>query len=233
MKIYNLDQNQTNPLVEMEILKQADSRYVVELLQANQIGDSSIALIMPEYPSTLSDFVRYGYSTKLSDEEFLQILVDAAQGILYVHSLNYLHRDIKSGNILITKHKRAKVADFGLAKYNDKETGTVVDRANYCAPEFELDKQKHDAKMDVWSFGFMIYSAVEGLGVANNYPYSINNYTDLKFRRDLWKSGFCTFLRKLVCKTILYLPNDRYFPRCLGINLLSASHNTNVQVRLP
>jgi chitin elicitor receptor kinase 1 len=52
----------------------------------------------------------------------VQIALDAARGLEYIHEHTkptYIHRDIKSANILINKELHAKVADFGLTKLTD------------------------------------------------------------------------------------------------------------------
>lgn len=53
----------------------------------------------------------------------VQIALDAARGIEYIHDLTkeqYVHRDIKTSNILLDEGLRAKVADFGLARLVDR-----------------------------------------------------------------------------------------------------------------
>jgi serine/threonine protein kinase len=46
----------------------------------------------------------------------LQIALDAAQGLFYLHSEGIIHRDIAARNILVTENLRGKVNDFGLAR---------------------------------------------------------------------------------------------------------------------
>lgn len=45
-----------------------------------------------------------------------QIAVNVAEGLAYLHGRNIVHRDLKSANILLDDHGRAKICDFGLAK---------------------------------------------------------------------------------------------------------------------
>lgn len=75
----------------------------------------------------------------LAMESFLQVAMQVARGLVYLHKEGLAHRDIKSANILLSEPlipgsnrlptaARAKIADFGLSKYIDKVTGggTVV-----------------------------------------------------------------------------------------------------------
>ena len=51
----------------------------------------------------------------------LKACLDSARGMYYVHSMNLVHRDLKSENIMITNTWRGKIADYGLARYRDEE----------------------------------------------------------------------------------------------------------------
>ncbi|KAI8558265.1 hypothetical protein RHMOL_Rhmol04G0077200 [Rhododendron molle] len=90
----------------------------------------------------------------------VHIALDSARGLEYIHEHTvcvYIHRDIKSANILIDKNFRAKVADFGLTKL--VEAGglslptRLVGTFGYMAPEYA---QYGDVspKLDVYAFGF-------------------------------------------------------------------------------
>ncbi|KAK4360907.1 hypothetical protein RND71_019859 [Anisodus tanguticus] len=96
----------------------------------------------------------------------VQIALDAARGLEYIHEHTvpvYIHRDIKSANILIDKNFRAKVADFGLTKLIEAEGGSmntgVVGTFGYMAPEYG---QFGDVspKIDVYAFGVVLYELI-------------------------------------------------------------------------
>ncbi|XP_049381806.1 lysM domain receptor-like kinase 3 [Solanum stenotomum] len=96
----------------------------------------------------------------------VKIALDAARGLEYIHEHTvpvYIHRDIKTANILIDKNFRAKVADFGLTKLIETEGGSMNTRLvgtfGYMAPEYG---QFGDVspKIDVYAFGVVLYQLI-------------------------------------------------------------------------
>jgi len=85
----------------------------------------------------------------------LSILLDACQGLQFLHYRNIVHRDLSSNNILLTKHFVAKIGDLGMAKVilpglkNTQAPGTTV----FMAPEALCDNGKYGAPIDVFSVG--------------------------------------------------------------------------------
>ncbi|CAL0335221.1 unnamed protein product [Lupinus luteus] len=100
----------------------------------------------------------------------VQIVLDAARGIEYIHEhtrTHYVHRDIKTSNILLDASFRAKISDFGLAKLvgitNEGEVSTtkVVGTYGYLAPEY-LSNGLATTKSDVYAFGVVIFEIITG-----------------------------------------------------------------------
>lgn len=97
----------------------------------------------------------------------VQIALDSARGLEYIHEHTvpvYIHRDIKSANILIDKNFRGKVADFGLTKLTEVgssslPTGRLVGTFGYMPPEYA---QYGDVspKVDVYAFGVVLYELI-------------------------------------------------------------------------
>ncbi|MBA0871666.1 hypothetical protein Goshw_028765 [Gossypium schwendimanii] len=96
----------------------------------------------------------------------VQIGLDSARGLEYIHEHTvplYIHRDIKSANILIDKNFRAKVADFGLAKltkYGNTSLQTrLVGTFGYMSPEY-AQYGEVSPKVDVYAFGVVLYELI-------------------------------------------------------------------------
>lgn len=86
---------------------------------------------------------------------------DVAQGMKYLYGHGIEHRDLKSGNVLLTSGQaRAKVADFGLSRCEELNTMTqtknAVGTAAYMAPEL-LEDNLFDEKSDVYSYGVLLW----------------------------------------------------------------------------
>jgi serine/threonine protein kinase/tetratricopeptide (TPR) repeat protein len=97
----------------------------------------------------------------------VELLAGIADGLAAAHEAGMLHRDIKPGNILLTKNGYAKLSDFGLAKLSanspDDETitrtGAVMGTIPYMSPE-QASGKKLDARSDIFSFGVVLYEAL-------------------------------------------------------------------------
>jgi serine/threonine-protein kinase len=97
----------------------------------------------------------------------LCVLLECARGLQHAHELKLVHRDIKPGNILLTKRGVIKVADLGLAKAQDDnlgltKTGTGAGTPVYMAPEQARDAKHVDGRSDIYALGCMLYTFVAG-----------------------------------------------------------------------
>ncbi|KAK6163637.1 hypothetical protein DH2020_000501 [Rehmannia glutinosa] len=102
-------------------------------------------------------------------DERLNIALDVARGVEYLHSLahqSFIHRDLKSANILLDDDFRAKVSDFGLVKLALDTERSVATRLagtfGYLAPEYAVTG-KITTKVDVFSFGVILMELLTGL----------------------------------------------------------------------
>ncbi|KVI02035.1 Concanavalin A-like lectin/glucanase, subgroup [Cynara cardunculus var. scolymus] len=96
----------------------------------------------------------------------LQIALDSARGLEYIHEHTvpvYIHRDIKSANILIDENFRGKVADFGLTKLIELGSSSLRTRLvgtfGYMPPEYARNGTV-SPKVDVYAFGVVLYELI-------------------------------------------------------------------------
>jgi TolB-like protein len=106
----------------------------------------------------------------------LELLTGVADGLAVAHEAGILHRDIKPQNVLVTKSGYAKLADFGLAKLDERigpedetwsleseitRSGVVVGTIPYMSPE-QIAGKRLDARSDIFSFGVLLYEMLAG-----------------------------------------------------------------------
>ncbi|KAM0051887.1 putative protein kinase RLK-Pelle-LysM family [Helianthus debilis subsp. tardiflorus] len=136
----------------------------------------------------------------------VQIALDAARGLEYIHEHTvpvYIHRDIKSPNILIDEDFRAKVADFGLTKLTEVGSGSLQTRLvgtfGYMPPEY-AQYGEVSPKVDVYAFGVVLFeliSAKEAIVKTNEFGNESKGLVGL-FDEVLSLSDPSEGLRKLV-----------------------------------
>ena len=97
-------------------------------------------------------------SPDLEDIERLNLALEVAQGINYLHSFKppILHRDLKSLNILLDKNYIVKIADFGWARLRNNHMTKKRGTFQWMAPEV-ISKDNYTEKADVYSFGIILW----------------------------------------------------------------------------
>lgn len=111
----------------------------------------------------------------LGVEQAANVVLQAARGLAYAHSLGVVHRDIKPSNLLLTREGQVKILDLGLARYDNPladasapaseltESGEVMGTVDYMAPEQAQDTRTADHRVDVYALGCTIYRLLIGM----------------------------------------------------------------------
>ncbi|PWA92335.1 serine-threonine/tyrosine-protein kinase catalytic domain-containing protein [Artemisia annua] len=165
---------------EIELLTSCKHDNIVSLLGICDEGPHMI--LVYEYASNKSLDNYLGgspdNSINLTWIQRLKIAVDIAKGLNYLHTRvkdehvedehKIIHRDLKSGNILLGDNWVAKIADFGLSKFNrvNEEgktfyTGTIAGTPEYTCPEYKRTGRLK-RQIDIYSLGVVLFEILSG-----------------------------------------------------------------------
>lgn len=157
---------------EIAVLSKVRHRHLVSLLGYSVEGNEKLLVYeyMPQGALSRHLFMWKKLNLDpLSWTQRLSIALDVARGMEYLHSLahqSFIHRDLKSSNILLGDDFRAKVSDFGLVKLAPDREMSVATRLagtfGYLAPEYAVTG-KVTTKVDVFSFGVVLMELLTGL----------------------------------------------------------------------
>jgi eukaryotic-like serine/threonine-protein kinase len=149
--------NHPNLLVVLDVGHHAGIAYMVsELLEGE----------------TLHERLREG---PLTERQVIEFAAQVARGLAAAHERGVVHRDLKPANLFITRDRRVKILDFGVAKLiapagqgeatmtmvPHTSAGTVIGTVSYMSPE-QIRGAQLDARTDIFSLGVVMHEALSG-----------------------------------------------------------------------
>ncbi|XP_036235736.1 tyrosine-protein kinase Fyn [Molothrus ater] len=149
-------------LEEAQIMKKLKHDKLVQLYAV--VSEEPI-YIVTEYMSkgSLLDFLKDGEGRALKLPNLVDMAAQVSHGMAYIERMNYIHRDLRSANILVGNGLICKIADFGLARLIEDNEYTARQGAKFpikwTAPEAAL-YGRFTIKSDVWSFGILLTELV-------------------------------------------------------------------------
>ncbi|MFA6938302.1 MAG: serine/threonine-protein kinase [Treponema sp.] len=172
---------------EAQILLDLSSPYIVRMFDYFSEGRSDYIVLEFVDGMALDKLIEKQVS--LPPQLALLIFLDACYGLKHAHAKGIVHRDIKPGNILISKKAEVKLADFGIAssekeseiieentegvgllargqavsgQNNLTQAGVTLGTPAYMSPEQFDDSRSVDQRADIYSMGVMLYEMVTG-----------------------------------------------------------------------
>ena len=138
-----------------------------------QDADVDVPYIVMEYVDGTKNLSDHVFRERLGTRETVEAFLQACDAVGYAHREGYVHRDIKPPNILVDRHGRVKVIDFGVARAITvdpaaatvrTETGQIVGTMQYMSPEqFLADPRGIDARTDVYALCAVLYELLTGV----------------------------------------------------------------------
>lgn len=137
----------------------------------DELGGALMPYIVMEYVegqplgSVLADDIRQHGA--MPADKALKVTADVLAALETSHEMGLVHRDIKPGNVMMTKRGVVKVMDFGIARAMQSgvtsmtQTGMVVGTPQYLSPEQALGRGV-DARSDLYSVGIMLFQLLTG-----------------------------------------------------------------------
>jgi serine/threonine-protein kinase 24/25/MST4 len=162
--------------------------------------------------------IMHACNAPLEEAVISYICAETLAGLVYLHALGRVHRDIKCGNILLTDNGEVKLADFGVAAQLTStlsKRNTFIGTPHWMAPEV-IQASQYDGKVDIWALG------ISSIEMAERYPprWRVNpNRVIFMVVRDppprltekeRWTLAFQDFIAQCLAKDPRSRPTARY-----------------------
>lgn len=115
---------------------------------------------------SLYDRLRHGGGAAFREKDRWDVAIRVAQGLADLHGDGVIHRDLKSHNVLLDEYRRARIADFGLARVRTATTASITGgkggSIRWSAPEcFQFPSRITD-RTDMYSYGMILWELLTG-----------------------------------------------------------------------
>nr|XP_027205452.1 cell division control protein 2 homolog [Dermatophagoides pteronyssinus] len=142
---------------EVMVMKELRSAHVIPL-QAVYVRAQQVCTVMPLYTCDLKRVL--SRHTALSEAHVKRLALSILEGLAFLHSHWFLHRDLSPANVFVDRAGNVLLADYGMAtsfgtsrKFNYREEVVTL---WYRAPELLLGAEMYQDKVDVWAFGCIL-----------------------------------------------------------------------------
>jgi beta-lactam-binding protein with PASTA domain/tRNA A-37 threonylcarbamoyl transferase component Bud32 len=191
---------------------------IVAVYDTGEDPASGVPFIVMEYVDgrTVRDLLIEGH--RLLPERTLEITSGVLRALEYSHQAGIVHRDIKPGNVMVTRNGDIKVMDFGIARaMSDNQatmtqTAQVIGTAQYLSPE-QARGERVDARSDLYSTGCLMYELLTGRPpFTGDSPVAIayQHVRENPVPPSRLDPSLPSWADSIVLKAMAKSPNDRY-----------------------
>ncbi|KAF8400453.1 hypothetical protein HHK36_013751 [Tetracentron sinense] len=141
------------------------------------VSDHNLWVVMPFMAGgSCLHILKAAYPDGFEEVVIATILREVLKGLEYLHHHGHIHRDVKSGNILVGANGAIKLGDFGVSAClydsgdRQRMRNTFVGTPCWMAPEVMEQLHGYDFKADIWSFGITALELAHGHAPFSKYP---------------------------------------------------------------
>lgn len=153
-------------VVELYILKNCQHKNIVKLFGTWTKGPETFIALDYCGGGAVSDFYQV-WEMKMNEDQIALVARGCLEGLQYMHENNFIHRDIKGANVLLTDEGDVKLVDFGVSAIlsePSQKRNTLIGTPYWMAPEVIQNKTRlnpYDEAVDVWSLGITLIELAE------------------------------------------------------------------------
>lgn len=148
---------------EAQAQARLNSPHVITLYSLLELPAGEVLVLEYTDGQTLEQRLKSG--GPLTPEDAVPIFDQALKAVEHIHAAGVVHRDLKPGNIFLTRAGQIKLMDFGVAKIMDHSDHgahrTMVGTLLYISPE-QINGHTTDFRSDVYTLGVSLFEAVTG-----------------------------------------------------------------------
>lgn len=167
-----LEASQVEHQLRREVEIQSHLRHPNILRLFGYFYDKSRVYLVLEYAAKGELYKELQRCKFFSEKRSATYIASLARALIYCHEKHVIHRDIKPENLLIGIEGELKIADFGWSVHTLDRRQTMCGTLDYLPPEM-VENMEHDAGVDIWSLGVLLYEFLYGVP-----PFEAKQHSD-------------------------------------------------------